>query len=171
MNSYLRRYFYTILAAATYMAIHEDADIIQALYLGVFEGIRVLPLGIEVLITQPLTIGGLTLALFSGLSSVLTISLGYLLLWLMPRILQLKSQPLQIYCYYVTLVFLLVDPFYISLISFFVGGDINGIAKGLNLSYGIIRAFYLLIALVNFYLVRKKLYPTYVSAAKNVTAG
>lgn len=111
------------------------------------------------------------MALFSGLSSVLTISLGYLLLWLMPRILQLKSQPLQIYCYYVTLVFLLVDPFYISLISFFVGGDINGIAKGLNLSYGIIRAFYLLIALVNFYLVRKKLYPTYVSAAKNVTAG
>ena len=84
MNSYLRRYFYTILAAATYMVIHEGAHIIQALYLGVFEGIRVLPLGIEVLITQPLTIGGLTLALFSGLSSVLTISLGYLLLWLMP---------------------------------------------------------------------------------------
>lgn len=61
-----------------------------------------------------------------------------------------------------TLIFLLLDPVYISLLSFFVGGDINGIALGFNIPYMVVRGIYLVIAVINFYFVYKKLYPAYI---------
>ena len=78
------------------------------------------------------------------------------------RILKLNKQPVKNYLYYVTFVFLLLDPIYMSLISLFVGGDINGIALGLNIPYMLIRGIYFVIAVFNIYLVNKKLYPVYV---------
>ena len=161
------RYFYTILGGLTHLFVHEGVHIVVALLFGVYEGVKILPIGIEVLIEEPLTIGGYKLAVFSGLSSILTIVIGYGLLMLAPRILKINSQPLKKYLYYVTLVFLLLDPIYLSLISFFVGGDINGITLGLNIPYGLVRAVYFAIAVYNLYLVIKKLYPVYVT--KNQT--
>ena len=158
----MRKYFYFILAGITYMIIHEGVHLIQALIYGIYEGIKVLPLGIEVEIIQPLTIGGYKLAAFSGLSSVVTILIGYSLFLLAPIVLELKKQYLKNYIYYVTFVFLLLDPAYISVLSFFVGGDINGIALGLNLPYIIIRSVYFVVAVINTYLIYKKLYPAYV---------
>lgn len=162
MERQLRKYLYSLLAGVTYLIIHEGVHIIQAQIFDIYEGIRILPLGVEVLITQPLTIRGLKLAAFSGLSSIVTVFIGYILFILSPRILQLKKQPIKNYIYYVTLIFLLLDPLYISLLSFFVGGDINGIALGLNIPYMLIRLIYLTIAAFNTYLVYKKLYPAYV---------
>ncbi len=162
MKSYFRRYLYSILGALTYIIIHEGVHIIQAKAFGVYEGIRVLPIGIEVLIAEPLRISGLKLASFSGLSSVITIIIGYTLFIFTPKILKLNKQPIKNYLYYATFAFLLIDPIYISLISFFVGGDINGISLGLNLSYITIRCIYFVIAIFNTYLVYKKLYPAYV---------
>lgn len=161
-KSFVRKYLYTILAGVTYLIVHEGVHIIQALIYGVYKGINVLPLGIEVEIIQPLIIGGFKLAAFSGFSSVVTILIGYILLFISPKVLKLSKQHVKNYIYYVTFFFLLLDPIYISLISFFVGGDINGIALGLNLHYMVIRSIYLFIAVINAYLVYKKLYPAYV---------
>ena len=163
----MSRYFYTILGGLTHLFVHEGVHIVVALLFGVYEGIKILPIGVEILIETPLTIGGYKLAVFSGLSSIVTITIGYGLLILTPRILKINSQPLKNYLYYVTLVFLLLDPLYLSLISFLVGGDINGITLGLNIPYGVVRAFYFAIAVFNLYLVIKKLYPVYVT--KNQT--
>jgi hypothetical protein len=58
--------------------------------------------------------------------------------------------------------FLLLDPIYLSILSLFVGGDINGIAIGLNVPYIFIRCIYFGIAVVNTSLVFKRLYPSYV---------
>ncbi|MGI6318783.1 MAG: hypothetical protein ACOX1J_08710 [Dethiobacteria bacterium] len=162
MRSVLRRYFYFILAGITYLIIHEGVHIVQAKILGIYKGVRLLPLGIEVLIVQPLTIEGFTLAAFSGLSSLVTVVTGYILFIFSPRILKLKKQPVKNYLYYVTFIFLLLDPFYISLLSFYVGGDIHGIAAGLNLPYFTIRGIYFAALVFNVYLVYKKLYPAYV---------
>ena len=162
MKRVLRRYLYFILAGIKYLIIHEGGHIIQAKILGIYKGIRLLPLGIEVLIIQPPTIEGFTLAAFSGLSSVVTVVIGYILFIFSPRILKLKKQPVKNYLYYVTFIFLLLDPLYISLLSFYVGGDINGIAVGLNLPYFAIRSIYFVILVFNVYLVYKKLYPAYV---------
>jgi len=157
-----QKYFYFLLAGITYLIVHEGAHIIQALLYGVYEGIRLLPLGIEIVFTQPLPIKGFKVAALSGLSSVVTVVTGYILLICSPGILKLDLQPVKNYLYYVTFVFLLLDPVYISLLSFFVGGDIHGIAFGLNIPTITIRGVYFLIAVVNAYLVYKKLYPAYV---------
>jgi len=153
---------YFVLAGITYLVIHEGVHIIQAQLFGIYEGIRLLPLGIEVMVTQPLSIGGVKLAAFSGLSSVVTVLIGYILFALSPKILKLNKQSVKNYIYYVTFLFLILDPVYISLLSFFVGGDINGIALGLDVPYTIIRVIYFFIAVINIYLIYKKLYPAYV---------
>lgn len=157
----LRQYFYFLLSGITYLVIHEGIHAIQAVGLGIYEGIRLHPLGVEVMITQPLTIEGFKLAMFSGLSSIATISIGYILLILSDNILKLKNQPFKNYMYYVTFLFLVLDPLYISILSFFVGGDINGITLGLNLQYTVVRIFFFIIAIINIYLVVKKLYRSY----------
>lgn len=162
MNRFIRKYLYTILAGITYLIIHEGVHIIQAMTLDIYEGIRLLPLGIEVEILQPLTIEGLELAAFSGLSSIVTVLIGYFLLLFSPNIIKFNNQLIKNYLYYITFVFLLLDPIYMSVLSFFVGGDINGIVLGLNISYMSVRSVYFVIAILNSYLVYKKLYPTYV---------
>lgn len=160
--SNIRKYIYFILACLTYLIIHEGVHLIQALIYGIYKGINILPLGIEIEIIQPLTIGGFKLAAFSGFSSVVTLFIGYTLFILTPKILKSNNQPIKNYLYYVTFVFLLLDPIYISLLSIFVGGDINGIALGLNIPYMAIRGIWFVAAAINVYLVSKKLYPAYI---------
>jgi hypothetical protein len=63
--------------------------IIQAHIYGIYKGINILPVGIEVEILQPLTIGGFRLAAFSGLSSVVTVLIGYVMFYFSPTILRL----------------------------------------------------------------------------------
>ena len=125
MEKYIRKYSYFLLAGITYLIIHEGVHIILAQIFGIYEGIRLHPLGVEVLITQPLKIEGFKLAMFSGLSSVITVLIGYILFLYSPKILKSKNQPVKNYLYYVTFVFLLLDPIYISMLSFVVGGDIG----------------------------------------------
>lgn len=159
----VRKYLYFILAGITYLIVHEGVHIIQALIYGIYKGIKLLPLGVEVEVIQPLTISGLKLAAFSGLSSISTMLMGYVLFLLSPVVLKSKKQYLKNYIYYVTFVFLLLDPIYISILSNFVGGgDINGIALGLHLPYMLVRSVYLIIAILNACLIYKKLYPAYV---------
>ena len=159
---FLRKYIYTLLAGLTYIIVHEGIHLIQAILYDIYQGVKLLPLGIEIEIIQPLTIGGFKLAAFSGLSSITTVIIGYILFLLTPKILKIKKQYIKSYIYYVMLVFLLLDPIYISILSFFVGGDINGIALGLGIPYAVIRAAYFLIAAANIYLLTKRIYPAYV---------
>jgi len=93
MGRFVRRYLYFLLAGITYLIIHERVHIIQAQIFGIYEGIRLHPLGIEVIITQPLKIGGFKLAMFSGLSSVVTVLIGYILLVSSHKILKSNNQP------------------------------------------------------------------------------
>ena len=160
-----RQYAFSLLAGVTYLIIHEGTHLIQALMHHIFQGIRFNGLGVEVLITEPLTIGGWKLACFSGLSSIVTVGIGYILYGLAPAILSIKSFSAKGYLYYVTLVFLLLDPLYVSVFSFFVGGDINGIAAGLGVPYMAIRIVFFVVFGLNLLLVIKALYPKYMAAA------
>ena len=162
MGRFVRKYVYFLLAGITYLIIHEGVHIIQAQIFGIYEGIRLRTLGVEIIITQPLKIEGFKLAVFSGLSSLVTVLIGYILLVSSHKILKSNNQPVKNYIYYVTFVFLLLDPIYISMLSFVVGGDINGIALGLNIPYMFVRGICFIIAVFNTYLVYNKLFPAYV---------
>ncbi len=147
-----------------YGIIHESMHLLQAIYLGIFEGIRLVGIfGVEIMITEPLTISGPTLALFSGLSSFVTIGIGYMLLLFMPKILELKHKNIKSMIYFVTIIFMLLDPLYLSVLSITFGGDINGIAHGFRIPYFAIRMFYGIIFLVNLTIVIKRIYPAYVN--------
>ena len=163
MSKKCRQYILYLLAIVTYLIVHEGIHVIQALGHGIFQGIRFNGIGVEVLIREPLTIGGWKLACFSGLSSVVTIAIGYIIYGLTWKILALKQRWSKSYFYYTAIVFLLLDPFYIGVLSLFVNGDINGITLGLGLSYAAVRIVYLLIFVLNIFLVMKKLYPRYVA--------
>ncbi|GIN92442.1 hypothetical protein J22TS1_34930 [Siminovitchia terrae] len=163
-KSVLNRYLYMAVGMLLYLIIHEGFHLLQAYYLGIFEGIRFIGiLGVEIQITEPLTIGGLTLASFSGLSSLATMIIGYLLYLHMPKILGLENRTIKSMLYFVTFIFMLVDPVYISLLSLGFGGDINGISQGLGISHMVIRIFYGVIFVINLVIIVKKVYPAYVN--------
>ena len=73
------------------------------------------------------------------------------------------NRPIKNYLCYVTMLFMVLDPFYLSILSFFVGGDINGITQGFNVSATIVRVFTLIIAMVGAYVSRNKVLPLYVN--------
>ena len=167
MSKKYRQYIFYVSAVLTYLVIHEGTHVIQALAYGIFQGLRFNGIGVEVLITEPLTISGLKLACFSGLSSVVTISVGYVICVFTPQILALNNRLVKSYLYYTALVFLLLDPLYIGVVSLFVNGDINGITLGLGLPYTTVRMVYLLVLVINVFFVVKKLYPKYAENFKD----
>jgi len=167
MDRKCRQYAVNILAVVTYLIIHEGTHIVQALAHGIFRGLRLNLLGVEVLITEPLTIGGWKLACFSGLSSLVTVGIGYLIYKMTTVILSFKNQFIKSYLYYTAVVFLILDSLYISVFSFFVGGDINGIALGLGVPHMIVRGAYFAVLIINFLLVVKVLHPKYTQDYKS----
>lgn len=163
MKKRLKQYLFCLLAGVTYLGIHEGVHLLQAYILDVFEGVRFNGLGVEVLIKEPLAITGWQLACFSGLSSVVTVFIGYIILAATKQILSVNSRFAKVYFYYVAIVFLLLDPLYISVFSFLVGGDINGVAIGLDIPYAAVRTAFLAVLGINSCLVVKKLYPAYIA--------
>jgi len=144
-----------------YYLIHEGAHLIQAVLADNFDYIRFVGIiGIEIMIKEVPT--GLELAMFSGLSSVLTILLGYLLVAIMPKILGLKSKTMKVIFYYTTIVFLVLDPLYMSILHRFVGGgDMNGVSKGLGISSFPVSLVFGILFIINLYIAIKKVNPAY----------
>ncbi len=160
----LNRYLFMAVGMLLYLIVHEGLHLLQAYYLGILESIRFMGIfGVEIQITESLTISGLTLASFSGLSSLATIIIGYLLYLYMPKILGVANKIIKSMLYFVTLIFMLIDPLYISLLSLGFGGDINGISQGLGLPHIVIRIFYGVIFVINLVIIVKKVYPAYVN--------
>ena len=77
------------------------------------------------------------------------------------RIVESKNKLFKAICFYTTLAFLLLDPLYLTIVYKFVGGgDMNGI-----LLFGvpeiIIQIIFGIIAIINIFLIIKKIYPAY----------
>jgi hypothetical protein len=104
---------------------------------------------------------GIQWAVISGTSSLVTLSLGYLLLALGRRIARTHSMFLKASIYYLTLISLFSDAFNLSVGPFIYGGDATGIAVGLGVSRYLVQAIFFLVLLVNRELVAQKLLPIY----------
>ena len=64
-------------------------------------------------------------------------------------------------CYYTTLVLLLLDPLYLTIIYQFVGGgDMNGILL-LNIPEKAVQLFFGMVTAANGFLLARKIYPLY----------
>lgn len=156
----IRKWFALILAILLYYLIHEGSHVLVALLYGVFEQVRILGLGVQVVAKVEL-LTDLQTAIFCIVGSIATLLAAYLLLLLMPEITAHKSKVLRAIGYYTTLAFLLLDPIYLSVLYRFVGGgDMNGILL-LGIPEVIVQLIYGAIALMNLFVIIRKVYPAY----------
>ncbi|MBQ3011292.1 MAG: hypothetical protein IJD81_08890 [Oscillospiraceae bacterium] len=127
MTKRTRQYIGLLTAVAVYYLIHEGAHFLYALSHGVFKKINFMGLGIQIdIFADRLT--PLQLAVFCLVGVLATQISAYVMTALSKRICRAPSKLLRACCYYSTIILLLLDPLYLSILcGFFGGGDMNGI--------------------------------------------
>jgi hypothetical protein len=162
LSGNIRKWFSLIVAVALYYIIHEGAHLVVALLFGTFQSIRLVKwgLGVQIVADTALMSGG-QIFVFCIMGIAATLIAGYIMVWQRKNILKSKSLVLRAIAYYATLIFLCLDPFYLSVLSHFVGGgDLNGIVlAGVPRTVAVI--FFLLLFALNLFLFAKQVYPLY----------
>lgn len=156
----MRKWFALICAILLYYLIHEGSHVLVALRYGAFERIRILGVGVQV-VAKVERLTDIQIAVFCMAGSIATLFFAYLLVLFSHKITGGKSKVFRAIGYYMTLVFLLLDPLYLSFLYKFVGGgDMNGILL-LGIPELAVQVVCGGILLVNVLLVIKKVYPVY----------
>ena len=118
MKKKLRQYGCLLVGILIYYLVHEGAHLVYALSIGTFKQINILGLGIQIEVYNYL-MSNLELGIFCLVGVLASLCVGYILLFI---------QSTSGIHYYTTLVLLLLDPLYLSVVYPFVGGgDMNGI--------------------------------------------
>lgn len=157
-----RKFLSLLIAIILYYVVHEGAHLIYALFLGTFKQINFIHMGVQIE-TYRERMSDMQTAVFCMAGAATTILAGWFLVFMAKRILDGKSLLFRAASFYVTLVFLLNDPFYLSILYPYVGGgDMNGIQLLLPEQYArLIFGFLLAVHLV---LIIKYVYPAYKKA-------
>lgn len=128
MSRSVRQYIGILSAIVIYYSIHEGAHLLAALYYGVFKQINFMGLGIQVDVYHT-QMTDFQMGIFCLAGAAATFVCGWLLILFSKRICAVKSMVFRTIAWYTSLVMLLLDPLYLSvLFKFFGGGDMNGIA-------------------------------------------
>ena len=128
MSKRTRQYIGILAALAAYYLVHEGAHLLYALLTGVFKQINFMGLGVQIDVCAD-CMTDTQLGIFCLVGALATFCIGYLLAALAKNICRAQSKLLRAMLYYITIVFLLLDPLYLSVLcGFFGGGDMNGIA-------------------------------------------
>jgi len=130
--------------------IHEGTHALVALLFDEYQVFHLVPLGFEVVYKTPVEMrDGISWGWIAGMSNLLTLMIGYVLFLIRK---QLKSSGIKwlrwIY-FYSVIVFMLSDPFNLSLGPFIYGGDIGGIEVGFGIHRYVIQAVFFIVLLVN----------------------
>lgn len=96
-----------------------------------------------------------------GMSNLVTLLMGYVLLELGKRVARLRSVFLKVGIYYLTMLFLTLDAINLSIGPFIYGGGANGIAAGLDINRYVIQVLFFLVLLANRELLAQRLLPIY----------
>jgi hypothetical protein len=146
----LKRVLYFLLAVIVFSIVHEGLHVLIAIPFGEYRDFIVKPYGLEViLVTPPDERSGIQWFFISGVSNIATITLGYILLSQRQRIARMSSSFLKSWGYWQTLIFLLADPFNMSIGPFIYGGDALGIQRGLGVNIYLIQSVFFIVLLVN----------------------
>ena len=158
----MRQYLGILAALVSYYAVHEGAHLAYACAIGVFEKIRFLGLGIQI-VTDTQCMTDTKLGLFCAVGTIATLIVAYALTLTAPAICKVESEVFKACMYYITMAMLLVDPLYLSVLcGLFGGGDMNGIA--LLVPEWAARAFFGALLAINGILFWKVVLPKYRSA-------
>ena len=158
----MRQYLGILAALVSYYSVHEGAHLAYACTIGVFEKIRFLGLGIQI-VTDTQCMTNTQLGIFCALGAIATLIAAYGLTLATPAICKVESKVFKACMYYITMAMLLVDPLYLSVLcGLFGGGDMNGIA--LLVPEWAARAFFGALLAINGILFWKVVLPKYRSA-------
>lgn len=128
MSKQLRQYLGLLSAVLVYYFVHEGAHLIYALSIGVFRQINFMGVGVQVDVYAQ-QMSDRQMGIFCLVGAVATILAAYVLTLVAPQICKSSSKIFKACMYYITLIMLLLDPLYLSVLcGFFGGGDMNGIA-------------------------------------------
>ena len=162
MSKRMRQYLGILAALVSYYAVHEGAHLAYACAIGVFEKIRFLGLGIQI-VTDTQCMTNTQLGVFCAVGAIATLIVAYALTLTAPAICKVESEVFKACMYYITMAMLLLDPLYLSaLCGLFGGGDMNGIA--LLYPEWAARAFFGVLLVLNGILLWKVVLPKYRSA-------
>lgn len=159
MNKSMRQYIGLFSAIIVYYVIHEGAHLVYALCIGVFKQINIIGLGMQIdVYADKMT--SEQLGVFCILGSVMTAITAYTLVLLADKIKKMSSKFFKACMYYITIIMLLMDPLYLSLLcGIFGGGDMNGIS--LLLPELVARIGYGILLVVNVIVFFKVVLPKY----------
>lgn len=159
MSKRMRQYLGILAALVSYYVIHEGAHFVYACSIGVFEKVRFLGLGVQI-VTDAQCMTDTQLGLFCAVGAIATLIVAYALTLTAPAICKVESEVFKACMYYITMAMLLLDPLYLSaLCGFFGGGDMNGIA--LLYPEWAARAFFGVLLVLNGILFWKVVLPKY----------
>ena len=162
MNKRIRQYIGIFAAVVAYYIVHEGAHLITALYYGVFKGINLMGLGMQIdVYAERMT--DIQLGIFCLAGAMSTLIFGWLLIALARKVCNAESKVFKSMMWYITLAILMIDPLYLSILcGFFGGGDMNGIK--LLLPEIAVRIIFLVIGIVHGIFIWKYLLPEYTKA-------
>ena len=160
-----RQYIGILAAVAAYYSVHEGAHLLCAVLLGTFKEIRLMGIGMQIdVYAERMTNGQMTLFCIAGATA--TLFAGIVLSALAGKICCAKSKLLRAVVYYITIVLLLLDPLYLSILcGFFGGGDMNGIS--LLCPEWAARSFFAVLLFINGWIFWKRVLPVYKGSFSN----
>lgn len=162
MSKRMRQYVGILAALASYYLIHEGAHWLYAVTLGVFKQINVMALGIQIDVFRD-QMTDTQLGLFCLAGPLATLLAGWVFTCLAGKICLLKSCVAKACCWYISIVLLVLDPLYLSILHHFVGGgDMNGIR--LILPEMAVTGVAFILLMFHLYLLFKVLLPKYKAA-------
>lgn len=128
MSKSVRQYIGLFAAIIAYYVIHEGAHLLYALSIRVFKQINFIGLGIQIDVYAE-QMSEKQLGVFCVVGAIATTIVAYALVILAGKIKDSSSKVFKACMYYITIIMLLMDPLYLSLLcGMFGGGDMNGIS-------------------------------------------
>ena len=128
MSKRTRQYLGIICAIVLYYLIHEGAHLVTAICYGVFKQVNFLGLGIQIDVYNT-EMTDVQMGVFCISGAVATFVCGWILIALCRNICKNRSRLFRAVMWYTSIVMLLLDPLYLSVLcGFFGGGDMNGIS-------------------------------------------
>ena len=159
MSKRIRQYIGILAAVVAYYIVHEGAHLITALYYGVFKGINLMGLGMQIDVYADRMTDN-QLGIFCLVGAISTFLFGWLLIAFAKKICKVKSWIFKASMWYVSLAILLIDPLYLSILcGFFGGGDMNGIK--LLFPEIAVRIVFAIIGIIHGIVIWKYLLPKY----------
>jgi len=151
-----------LIAFLLVVLVHEGAHALVAAAYGELAAFQVHPYGFEVIFKAPISQKqGIEWGFISGASNVITVLWGYLLIFVVKPMANMKNSFMSAVGSWLIVMFLLLDPLYLSVGPFLYGGGMGGIVAGVGVNQYLVQIVSFAIFLINRELVAQVLLPAY----------